>query len=218
MDLVFQLQQLVALGREHAGDRDSRPLADDLGDLFGIDLFLEQPAGLLGLAVAQRLGLGDPFFESFSLGVERGQRLELRFVGPLAALLHVADLVPGAAVLDLDRVESLADFLDVAQARLFHLPLPAQVLELLFDLADLVLDLGQAVEGMLFLFVTEHSLGKLELKQPALQDVDLGRHRLQLHRQPAGRLVDQVDRLVRQESVGDVPRRTIWPPSPAPSL
>ena len=111
----------------------------------------------------------------------------------------MADLVPGAAVLVFDRVQPLADFLDVAQARLFHLPLPAQVLKLLFDLADLGLNLGQPFERMLFLFMAEHSLGKLELKQPALEDVDLGRHRLKLHRQPAGRLVDQVDRLVRQE-------------------
>ena len=55
----------------------------------------------------------------------------------------------------------------------------------------------------------EHPLGQLELEQPALEDVDLGRDRLELHRQPAGRLVDQVDRLVGQEPVGDVPRRQL---------
>ena len=81
VDLIFELQQLFALGREHARDRNAGPLADDLGDLLGIDLLLEQPAGLLGLAVALRLGLGDPFLESLSLGVERGQRLELASSG-----------------------------------------------------------------------------------------------------------------------------------------
>ena len=147
VDLVFQLQELFALGREHPGDGDAGPLADDLGDLFGIDLFLEQPVCLLGLAVALGLGLGDPFFQGLSLGVERGQGLELLFLGPLAALLHVADLVPGPVVLDLDRLEALANFLDVAQARLFDLPLAAQVLKLLLDLADLVLRPRPAVRG-----------------------------------------------------------------------
>ena len=49
-------------------------------------------------------------------------------------------------------------------------------------------------------------MASCELEQPALEDVDLGRDRLELHRQPAARLVDQVDRLVGQEAVGDVPR------------
>ena len=41
----------------------------------------------------------------------------------------------------------------------------------------------------------------------SLDDVDLGGNRLELHRNPAGGLVDQVDRLIRQEAVGDVPLR-----------
>jgi hypothetical protein len=48
---------------------------------------------------------------------------------------------------------------------------------------------------------------ELQLQQTALDDVDLGRDRLQLHRQAGGSLVHEVDRLVGQESVGDVSRR-----------
>ena len=44
----------------------------------------------------------------------------------------------------------------------------------------------------------------LELDAPALELVELDRHRIDLHPQPAGRLVDQVDRLVRQEAIADV--------------
>ena len=57
--------------------------------------FLSSRVRFLGLAVAGGLGLGDPLLQGLALGVERGQRLELLLVGPLAALLHVADLVPG---------------------------------------------------------------------------------------------------------------------------
>ena len=44
----------------------------------------------------------------------------------------------------------------------------------------------------------------LELLDAALDLVDLGRHRVDLDAQARGRLVDQVDRLVGQEAVGDV--------------
>ena len=44
----------------------------------------------------------------------------------------------------------------------------------------------------------------LELDPPALELVELDRHRVDLHAQPAGGLVDEVDRLVRQEPLGDV--------------
>ncbi len=106
----------------------------------------------------------------------------------------------------LDRLEVLAERRDVPLAELLDLPLAPEVLQLLLDLVDLVLDLGQAVEGVLLGLVLEHPLGELELQEPALEDVDLGGDRLQLHRQAAGRLVDEVDRLVGQEAVGDVSR------------
>ena len=54
VDLVLQLQELVALGREHLGDGDARPLADDLGDLLGVDLLLEQPLGVAALGLGRR--------------------------------------------------------------------------------------------------------------------------------------------------------------------
>ena len=44
----------------------------------------------------------------------------------------------------------------------------------------------------------------LELLDAPFDFVDLGRHRVDLDLQPRGGLVDQVDRLVRQEAVGDV--------------
>ena len=44
----------------------------------------------------------------------------------------------------------------------------------------------------------------LQLDPAALQLVELDRHGVDLHPQPAGRLVDEVDRLVGQEALGDV--------------
>ena len=50
----------------------------------------------------------------------------------------------------------------------------------------------------------ERGVLDLELLRAALEHVELVRHRVDLDAQPAGGLVDQVDRLVRQEAVGDV--------------
>src|SRR5579864_3004949 len=92
VNVLFEAQQLFALGREHLGDRDAGPLADDLGDLLGIDLFLQEPPRILRRTVAGRLGLCDLALELLALGVETGQLLEQPLVGPLAALLHETDL------------------------------------------------------------------------------------------------------------------------------
>ena len=67
VDLVLQLDELVALGREHLRHRDAGPLADDLGDLLGVDLFLEEPPAVLGRGLAQGLDLRDLRFQPLPL-------------------------------------------------------------------------------------------------------------------------------------------------------
>ena len=80
------------------------------------------------------------------------------------------------------------------------------------DHAGLALgELGQlAVEGVEALLrrgvglLGQRHLLDLELADAALDDVDLGRHRVDLDAQPAGGLVDEVDGLVGQEAAGEV--------------
>ena len=50
----------------------------------------------------------------------------------------------------------------------------------------------------------ERLLLDLQLRELAVDDVDLGGHRVDLDAQAARGLVDEVDRLVGQEAVGDV--------------
>ena len=77
--------------------------------------------------------------------------------------------------------------------------------ELLAQLGQLALDRLAALrrEASSVSFCERLALD-LELHDAALDLVDLGRHRVDLDAQPGGRLVDQVDRLVGQEAVGDV--------------
>jgi hypothetical protein len=59
--------------------------------------------------------------------------------------------------------------------------------------------------GSLGLLGLERDLLDLELEDAPLHHVDLGGHRVDLDAQLRRRLVDQVDRLVGQEAVGEVP-------------
>src|SRR5665213_1101067 len=43
VQLPLEVQQLLDLALEQLADRDPRPAADDRGDVFFVDLFLEQP-------------------------------------------------------------------------------------------------------------------------------------------------------------------------------
>jgi len=51
--------------------------------------------------------------------------------------------------------------------------------------------------------------GEFKLHEPPLNFVDLARHALQFHGDPAGRLVHEVDRLIGQEAIGDVAAREL---------
>ena len=76
--------------------------------------------------------------------------------------------------------------------------------ELLLDVGELLLErLEPRLRGVVGLLAQRLALD-LELDAPALELVELDRHRIDLHPQPRGRLVDEVDRLVGQEALGDV--------------
>ncbi len=116
----------------------------------------------------------------------------------------------------------------VVAVALRRLDLAAQVVELLFELGallnrflllrpvrreralfllqvgELLLEPGQPLGRGLVGLLAQGLALDLELHHPALHFVELSRHRVDLHAQPRGRLVDQVDGLVGQESVGDV--------------
>ena len=76
--------------------------------------------------------------------------------------------------------------------------------ELLLQLGELLLGLREPRARRLVLLLHEPLPLDLELGDPAADLVHLGRHRVDLDAEPARRLVHEVDRLVRQEAVGDV--------------
>ena len=75
---------------------------------------------------------------------------------------------------------------------------------LLLEIRQLLLELLQPLLRGLVRLLAQRLALDLELHDAALHFVELGRHRVDLHAQRRRRLVDQVDRLVGQEAIGDV--------------
>ncbi len=128
------------------------------------------------------LELGDPAVADLGGDVEIGLALELR-AQVLELLLEVADGV--------DRL-------------LLGLPVLLHRRPLDVELGELVVEGVETLPGRGVALLLERHLFDLELQDPALDDVDLGRHRIDLDPQLGCRLVDEVDRLVGQEPVGEV--------------
>ena len=72
-----------------------------------------------------------------------------------------------------------------------------------------MLYVGQPLLGVGIGVVSQLPRGEFQLRQPPLHDVEFVGDAVHFHRQLARRLVDQVDRLVGQEAVGDVAVREL---------
>ena len=118
--------------------------------------------------------------------------------------LGVVGLALGLLDPRLERLELGLRGPDRGDGGLLGLPALLHRAGLLGQLGQLALEgLEARLRGVVLLLAQRLALD-LELDPPALELVELDRHRVDLHPEPAGGLVDEVDRLVRQEALGDV--------------
>ena len=132
--------------------------------------------------------------------------LELRdrAVAQLGGAPEVA-LTRGDLELALGDGQLLAQVADALQLVLLGLPLGLHAGGTLAEVGELALQRLEALRGRLVvLLALQRGALDLELQDAALDLVDLLGDRVHLDVDARGRLVDQVDRLVRQEAVGDV--------------
>src|SRR5829696_3259138 len=188
---LLHVDELLDLALHEAADRDAGPARDDLGDVLAVHDVLEELEGALRL-VAGGLELGQAGLEGRDAAV-----LQLGGLAQVGLALGALELRAGLVELALD----LADALD---GLLLALPLDEHRVELLAAPGQLGLDRLQARAGGLVGLLLERLLLDLELHDPAAHLVDLRGHGVDLDLQPRGRLVDEVDRLVGEEAVGDV--------------
>ena len=187
----IKTQELIPLPLHQLGNGNARPTRHDAGDLLFGDLVTQK--GVLPLFIIRF------FFFCGELFFKRRQPPELQ----LGRLVQVVAVL-GALDLRFYRLDLLADPLRLADVLLFPLParfhfikLRAQVGKLLADAAEMLL--GELI-GLLF----QGGLLDLELHNFARDLVKLGGHRVHLGFDKGAGLVDQVDRLVGQETVGNI--------------
>jgi len=138
--------------------------------------------------------------------------LELLFELRQVAILELRGLFVFAVFFgELNVAVQLFDFL----AQLLHLPdglflvfpLRLHGLKGLAVLGQLLLKLRKARFRELIVLVFERGLFDLHLDDLAVDDVELGRHRVHLGADHCAGLVDEVDGLIGEEAVGNVPVR-----------
>jgi hypothetical protein len=158
----------------------------------GIPVHLLQHAlGLLQLSQRRRIPL-EP-----RLKLRQGAVLELCGLPEIAGPLR-------RPLLGLDPFDLLLDPPDPVDRLLLTGPVRLHPGRLLLQVRQLHLDLLQPLPTGLVLLLLERLPFDLELHDLPFDHVDLGRQRVDLYPQPAGRLIDEIDRLVRQEAIGDV--------------
>ncbi len=189
--LLFHVQQLFLLAFHHFGDRDARPLRDQLGDLFGADFFRHQRALLLR-CFELLLGRAEILLELNQLAVANlGGALEV------AGTLHALEL-------GVQRLALLLQFAHAADRLLLGFPVGLLRIQRLGQVRDLRLDAADAFAARRVALLLQRLALDFEAHHLALRLVELLGHRVDLHAHARGGFVDQVDRLVGQEAVGDV--------------
>ena len=181
---LLHVDELLHLALEQPVDGDLRPGGDDGGDVVLVDLLLHHRLdGADGLAALGQLLL------------ERRQEA----VADLRHALEVA-VALGPLGLHPQLVDLAGDLLDAVEHVLLAGPARRELVATRLGLGDLALD--RLAHGRRLL--RHRGELDLELRHAPLGLVELDRRAVDLHPQPRGRLVDEVDRLVRQEAVGDV--------------
>src|SRR2546421_205432 len=111
----------------------------------------------------------------------------------------------------LDLVADLLDLLlgppDRRDPPLLLLPLLAQPVAAVFELDNLLFQRGQAVAARGVIFLLQRLTLDLQLHDPPVDLIELDRLAVDLHAQPAGRLIDEIDRLDGEEPATDAPVR-----------
>ena len=116
----------------------------------------------------------------------------------------VVGLALGLLDPDLELLELRLRRPDRRDRRLLRLPALLHRAGLLADLGELALERLEAGLRRVVGLLAQGLALDLELHPPPLELVELDRHRVDLHPQPRRGLVDEVDRLVGQEALGDV--------------
>ncbi len=190
VQLVLEMEQLLLLALEEFRDGNAGPARDHAGDVVLVDLFLRHP---------RAVALG----EALLFGLELLLQLRQRAVAQLGDLVEIV-LALGLLDLHLRLFDLLAQRAQLDRGVLLRVPARAQPRLILAQRRQLFLELLEPAAARVVVFLAQRLALDLELQDAARDLVELLRHRVDFGAQLGRGLVDQVDRLVGQEAIGDV--------------
>jgi hypothetical protein len=156
--------------------------------------------------ILEELRTRSPFSRHLS---QLGRRLKLLLQlrdRPVLKLGRTAEISLSLGALELrpGLLQALLELRDSADCLLLALPLRVHRRRALALLRQRTLELLATGDGPGVVVLSERLELDLELHDVTVDLVDLSRLGVDLHADPRPRLVDQIDRLVRQEAIGDV--------------
>ena len=190
-EAIFHLDQLGALAFLQSRNRDVGPGADDFGDVFFGDLFLEESRSALHL-----FELFLRFVEGFFL-VGKEAVLNLAGSAEVAFALRLFEL-------ELELLQLFLDDIGLVDNRLFILPLGLETVGFLIEVSDFLLDLLQPILARVIFFFLKSLALHFELHGLSFELIDFCREAVEFDLETRRGFVDEVDGLVRKKSIRDV--------------
>ena len=185
--LLLHVEELFLLAFEHAVDRHAGPPRDDLRHVVGRD----------GLLYHRSLAFGR--FDRLELLFDLGDAPISKFA---RALVFAAALGVGEFVAQL--LEFGLELLRIRELLLLGFPAACQIGRALLELLEFLLEVLQTLARTGIVLLLERFLFDLEPHHLAVDRVEFLGLGVNLHLEPRGGLVDEVDRLVGEKAVGDV--------------
>ena len=188
---VFQIQQLLPLTLYQTGYGDACPALDDLGNFLVGDLVAQK------CIVAAVL---NPTLLLLQLFLGLGQLAVFQFGG----LFQIVALL-GGLNLTVQLFNALPQLLYLANGILFVVPLGLLGLEAFPLLCQFLLDLSKAALGELIFLLFQGGFLNFQLDNLPVYLVQLRGHGIHFGTHLGAGLINQVNGLIRQETVGDIP-------------
>ena len=193
VEFLLEVEQLLALALQHLAHGDTRPARNHIGDIVAINLLLDHGGTALH-GVELLLNLFDFLLLLFDFAVA-----DFGYFAVVALALGFVGFK--FQVLDINLI-----LLNLVDLLLFALPLSLLLRFLFLEVSDFLVQLGE----LLLVILTLDGLAlNLQLLDTAGNLVQGFRHRVHLHTEAGGSFIHQVNRLIRQETVGDVPARKL---------
>ena len=186
------MQQLLALALHQTGNRNTGPTLDNAGNFFIGNLVTQQ--GVLALCL-----LGLCFF-LFQLLFQFRQTAVFEF----RSLVEVISLFC-AFDIRIQLLNICTQLLYLANGIFFVVPARLHRIELLAHLCQFLLNFRQMLLRQLVILFLEGCFFNFVLNDFALNNIQFCRHGVNFRANHCTRFIDQINRLIRQESVGNIP-------------